>query len=344
MPTPTGVLVYDGPPVTPEWFAVRRAGITGTDLPKILGLSKYGTALSVWLDKRGESDDDTAGEAARWGNLLEDVVAREWAHRNQTTVTPVGVIANVDHEWQRASLDRLVTTCPDEGPDYCNSPHPDSPAGRMARCGLEVKTRSAYKRGSFKDGEPDDVLAQVAWGLLVTGLDHMHLAVLIGGQELLTFRVDRDPVLEQYLVDAARPVWDAVTAGDPPQVHPDAEGVLLADLNTLYGKRDGEISLPPDAEDWLAKYASANRSEYIAKRVKATAKAALVQMLGDREVGLLGDTPAFTYFTPDPADQVTADDLRALRTDNPELYAALVEDGVITQTKPGPRFNLKRRN
>lgn len=330
--TPTGVLVYEGEPVTPEWFAVRREGITGTDLPKILGLSKYGSSLSVWLDKRGEGGEDLSGEAARWGNLLEDIVAREWALRRDTQVSPVGVIAHAGWMWQRASLDRLVHGCPDA----------DDPQATPI-CGLEVKTRSAYKRGSFKDGEPDDVLAQVLWGRLVTGLDHMHLAVLIGGQELLEFRVDRDPILEQYLVDAAKPVWDAVLDGDPPTAHPDAEGVLLADLNRLYGSRAGEIELPEDADTWLTKYADANRIESSAKRAKAEAKAALVQMLGSGEVGLRDEVPAFTYITPEPSDQVTADSLRALRVDNPELYAALTEDGVITRTDPGPRFNLKRR-
>lgn len=380
-PTPTGVLVYDGPPVTDEWFKVRREGITGTDLPKILGLSKYGTALSVWLDKRGELRDE-AGEAARWGNLLEDVVAQEWALRNHTSVEAVGVIANIDHPWQRASLDRLVKQCPDlpssqllsatqdlaaagdqttrhgqavpdtqatgavSGSDSAQAIRPATPIadtpGRPT-CGLEVKTRSAYKRGDFRSSEPDDVLAQVSWGLLVTGLDHMHIAVLIGGQELLQFRVDRDPTLETYLVNAARPVHEAVLVGEPPAVHPDAEGVLLADLAQLFPSRDGQVELPADAEIHVAAYAEVLAEERALKRQKELAKSALVQMLGSADMGLVDGIPVVTYFTPEPSDTVTADDLRALAKDNPELYAALREDGVITQTQPGPRFTLKRR-
>lgn len=326
--TPEGVLVYVGEPLTDAWFRVRRGGITGTDLPKILGLSKYGTALSVWLSKRGEASD-SAGEAAEWGHLLEDVVAQEWARRNDTRVTTVGIIANAWDDWMRASLDRLVVVCPDTGEENV--------------CGLEVKTRSAYKRGSFKDGEPDDVLAQVSWGLRVTGLDHMHLAVLIGGQELLSFRVDRDAELEQYLYDAAVPVWASVVAGDPPEVHPDAEGVLLADLNRLYNFRDGAVALPHEAETWIAAYRTANGQEYAAKKVKEEAKSALVQMLAGGNVGTLDDAPAFTYVAPEPKFTITADDLREFEVTNPELYVALIEDGVITQTSPGPRFNLKRK-
>lgn len=331
--TPTGRLVYDGEPHTEEWFGVRRQGITGTDLPKILGLSKYGTALSVWLDKRGELDDE-AGEAALWGNLLEDVVAQEWAQRNETSVEEVGVIAKHGEEWIRASLDRLVDRCPDVA---------DPQVGEVL-CGLEVKTRSAYKKGSWKEREPDDVLAQVAWGLLATGLDHMHLAVLIGGQELLAFRVDRDATLEDYLTKQARPVWEAVQAGDPPPVNPDAEGVLLQELNKLYAKRAGERDLnPAEVSPWLEQYAEAQGEAKAAKARQVEAQTALVQSLDDGDTGLVDERPAFTYRAPEPADRVTADDLRALRKDNPELYEALREEGLITTSEPGPRFNFKWR-
>ncbi len=187
--TPEGVLVTDAPPESDDWLAARRGGITGTDLPKILGLTKYGNALSVWLDKRGELDD-AAGEAARWGNLLEDPVAQEWAARHGAKVERVGVLANTERPWVRASLDRLVVhgMCPDGGFD----------------CGLEVKTRSAFKADEYRSGVPDDVLAQVEWGLIATGLHHMHVAVLIGGQRMESLRVDRDEQVEAYLLDALK--------------------------------------------------------------------------------------------------------------------------------------------
>lgn len=326
--TPNGVLVYDGPPVTPEWFAARREGITGTDLPKILGDSRYGNALSVWLDKRGELEDDDAMEAAHWGNILEDPVAQEWARRHGTSVSKVGVIAKVDERWIRASLDRLVEGCPDGD----------------GRCGLEVKTRSAYKARDYRGEEvPDDVLAQTTWGLIATGLNHMHVAVLLGGQKLLSFRVDRDPVLEGYLIEAAEKVWQAVLEGNPPEVHPDADGVLLAQLNEIYTKRLGERELPAKAAEYLEDYRGGNELERQGKQIKTRAKSALVQMLDDGEVGLLDGDVVFTYTAPDPSDQVTADSLRDLRRDNPELYEALREDGLISESTPNPRFNLKRK-
>jgi putative phage-type endonuclease len=329
METPTGYLVTDAAPGSGEWFAARREGITGTDLPKILGLTKYGNALSVWMDKRGELEDD-AGEAARWGNLLEDVVAQEWARRNGVSVEPVGVLAKDDDPWKRASLDRLCLMCPDDRLD------PDEP-----RCGLEVKTRSAFKSGSFRDDVPDDVLAQVAWGLHVTGLHHMHVAVLIGGQELRQFRVERDAKLEEYLSDAAAPVWHAVQNGFPPEAHPDSEGVLLALLNKIYEKRAGEREVDVDkAVEWLDAYSAACDLAKDADAAKTRAKTALVQLLDDGDTGLVDGAAAYTYKAPAPSDSLPAKELKRLREESPEIYEALCSEGYIRPTKPAPRFNL----
>jgi putative phage-type endonuclease len=323
--TPTGVLVTDAEPETDEWFAARRDGITGTDLPKILGLTKYGNALSVWLDKRGELGDD-AGEAARWGQILEDPVAQEWAQRHSTTVDPVGVLAHHEQPWMRASLDRLVRFCPDGD----------------GQCGLEVKTRSAFKSKVFQSEIPDDVLAQTTWGLMVTGLHHMHVAVLIGGQELRSFRVDRDEKVEQYLLEAAAPIWAAVQDGVPPEAHPDADGVLLALLNQLYEKRAGDRDLDPEkAQPWLDQYAEGAEIEKQGKALKEQAKAGLVQLLDDGDAGLVDGVLAFTYRRPDPGETLTAANFRKFRADQPEIYEALRAEGYITTTKPGPRFDFK---
>ena len=51
------------------WLAERRSGIGGSDIAAILGLSPWKTAVDVWLDKTGQREDDTVGdaEAVRWG-------------------------------------------------------------------------------------------------------------------------------------------------------------------------------------------------------------------------------------------------------------------------------------
>lgn len=330
MPTPSGVLVYDGAPHTDDWYAVRRRGITATDLPLILGLTKYGNALSVWRDKRGERVDE-AGEAAYWGTVQEPIVAERWSDLNQTAVDKVGVLANSNNPWMVASLDRLVTTCP------------DGSGSEGRRCGLEIKTRNAYVAGKWRDEVPDDALAQVQWQLMVTGLHHMHVACLIGGQRLQQYTVARDKQLEDYLMAAALPVWHAVHGGVPPDVTADEEGVLLRELNKMFADREGAIVVNETmADEYSSLYLEGHKQEGRGKRIKEVAKGNMVKMLGGAEVATDEDNnPLWTYKRPEATDTMTADNLKRLNTEQSTLYASLVAGGYITKTKPNPKFNLK---
>jgi putative phage-type endonuclease len=302
--TPTSVLLSTAEPETDEWFAQRRAGLTATDIPKILGLSIYGNALSVWADKRGEIPPTEAGEAAKWGQILEDPVAREWAARNQVTVAPIGTVAHVTDRWKRCSLDRKVYGCPD-GP-----------------CPLEVKTRSAFVAGRWSGDIPDDVLAQVAWQMEVTGYDHIHLAVLIGGQQLREFRVnlgsrplsagvgqsassevgrelviDLDTEVRDFIVAEAERVWGHVEDGTPPTV--EADELLARILDQIHSARDGVTDADPaTVEALVADYDDALHAETEAKAAKTAARARLIELMGDGQaIAVPGvDGPAVTYY------------------------------------------------
>src|SRR5690606_40390261 len=57
-------------------------------------------------------DVDDAGEAAFWGTVHEEPVARHWAMRNRSVIRRVGLVAHVDHPHWMTTLDRRVTECP----------------------------------------------------------------------------------------------------------------------------------------------------------------------------------------------------------------------------------------
>ena len=310
--TPSGVLVSTAEPDTAEWFQVRRDGITATDIAKILDLSQHGNALSVWMDKRGDTVDLGTHEAARWGQILEEPIAQEWAARNGASVRPVGVIANAVHGWQRASLDRLVQDCPDgDGP-----------------CALEVKTRSAFLAGKWKLSVPDDVLAQTTWQMHVTGLDHIHVAALIGGQRLREFRVDREPQVEALILREAERVWADVLGGFEPETDPTA--VLLKILNVLNPDRDGDAEIPAAEGDALAAaYSAAQVAVRSAEQQKEAAKTAVVAALGSAERLTAGGTVLFTYREQDKHSINVAD----LEANDPALYLEVLSGGHITTTR-----------
>lgn len=205
--TPTGTVIARLDPQADRqtWLTLRRTGIGSSDMAAVLGMSRYRSELDVYLDKIGETplDSDDAGEAALWGNLLEHVVAVEWADRHGVAVRRVGTVAHVAHRHMICDLDRMVTGCPDH-----------------KRCALEVKTRSAWKADEWKDGAiPDDVEAQVMHQLAVTGLDAIHVAALVGGQRLESRLVARDSDYIGDLLRVGESFWNGhVTAGVPPTI------------------------------------------------------------------------------------------------------------------------------
>jgi putative phage-type endonuclease len=313
--TPAGVLLGSPAPKSEEWFAIRRSGITATDLPRILELSQYGNARSVWHEKRGELPRDSDGEAAHWGNLLEDVVAQEWSRRHGgVPVLPIGLIANAAEPWMLCALDRIVLDgCPD--------------GGLRRGCALEVKTRSAFVAGKWRDDVPDDVLAQVAWQRRTTGLDHIHIACLLGGQQLVEHRYDADAELEAYLVESAGAVWQDVLDGRPPPV--DMTGVLADLLDQLHPNRAGEKDVDDaTARRLLDAHHAARDAEKAAERQKEAARAAVLSELGDAEILTSGGAPIFTY------RQQTKQSIsvRDLEDNDVELFEQVLAGDHITQT------------
>jgi putative phage-type endonuclease len=329
---PLAEIVTTADPGSPEWFAARRGGITATDVVAVLGLSGHANTLSVWHDKRGELPDDDAGEAALWGHLLEDPVAREWARRRGVRLHRVGVAARRDASWMRASVDRKVLGCP---------------LKRLGPCIVEIKTRSAFTRGQWRDGVPDDVLAQVIWQLLVTGAEHAHVAVLVGGQQLLdppAIRVADEIEVAELIQSEALAAWEAVVDGRPPEV--DAGAALLSLLDRLHPARDGAHEVPVDDLDdtatALAGYVAAGDAERDAKAAKEAAKARLVQRLGPAETAVHPVTaqPLWTYRRPRPAQHADPALIRDVVDD--ATWVSLLEAGAVTTVQQGPRIHITK--
>lgn len=205
--TPTGTIIARLDPQLDRelWLTLRRTGIGSSDMAAVLGMSKYRSELDVYRDKVGDTplDSDDAGEAARWGNLLEHIVATEWAERHGVRVRRIGTVAHVDRRHLLCDLDRYVIGCPDH-----------------ARCALEVKTRSAWKADEWRDGGlPEDVEAQTMQQLAVTGLDAIHVAGLVGGQKLEARLVLPEPDYIADLFAVADEFWNEnVLARVPPAI------------------------------------------------------------------------------------------------------------------------------
>ncbi|OPC83053.1 hypothetical protein B4N89_20805 [Embleya scabrispora] len=310
--TPTARLITPADADHDVWLTARRGGIGSSDIAAVLGLSKYGNALSVYHDKRGslplEGDDS---EPALWGRAIEDTVAREWCRRNRSFGRRVGLVAHTERPWQRCTLDRRIVECP-------------LSAEREA-CALEIKCRSAFKAGQWRAGIPDDVLAQVLWQADVTGFDHVHAACLIGGNDYRQFVIrvaDYEATIDDLRAAGAH-LWEQIQAGRPPVLDRDADPDPLIDLyRRLHPDRQGlvRIDRDGDAQNALGDYCEAAADESAAKKAKKQAHARLLGHLGGAYMAVLGDKPAYSI----EQSSKSTPDLARLREEFPEAYAACV--------------------
>ena len=64
-----------------EWLRGRKHYLGGSDIAAILGLSSYKSAVDIYLEKTSDNiNNDTTSQPARWGILLEDIIAKEYSH------------------------------------------------------------------------------------------------------------------------------------------------------------------------------------------------------------------------------------------------------------------------
>jgi putative phage-type endonuclease len=325
--TPTGRLVLPSSASRQDWLDARRAGIGASDVPAILGVSDFGTPRSVYYDKTGMLDD-TAGDAAHWGNLLEEPIARDWARRNRSVVQRVGLVAHIDDPILMCTLDRRITECP-------------LPETRHEVCALEIKCRSAFKASRWLDGAPDDVLAQILFQLAVTGYDHVHYAVLVGGNDYRqgVVRAADHQQLMADIVTAVRRFWDDYVTRQvvPPQS--DNGTRELAMYKAMHSDRDGVAHLDrqPEVLDVLRDYETNRLAESAAKKRKELAQAELLRLLGDHAVAALDNEKAYSM---EPRAGKPTCDFARLAERYPEAYRECVSRKPFDQLDIDKRYRL----
>jgi len=77
--------------LTKEQKAARFSGIGGSDAAAAIGINPYRTPVDVWMEKTGRSDrpDLSDNQAVHFGNVLEDIVAKEYQRRTGRKVANV---------------------------------------------------------------------------------------------------------------------------------------------------------------------------------------------------------------------------------------------------------------
>lgn len=216
-----------------EWLALRRQGIGGSDMGKLLGVSRWGTPLDVWLDKTGRAVETDDNESMWLGRTLEDAVARRYAAEKGVRVERYGFMLIDRKNRLVGNVDRLVAI-----------------EGKAAHKG-EVRTSKALEiktSGQMPwDELPSHYQAQVhTYMALLPTVDVVDVAALFYGLQrgMKIYVEERDAMIMDYIRDTAREFWERYVATDtppPPESESDCRRLwqvskrvaVTADVDTL---------------------------------------------------------------------------------------------------------------
>ncbi len=295
-----------------EWLELRRRGIGGSDAAAILGLNPWKTAMDVWLEKTGEftEDEEPGNEKMYWGNVLEDIVAREFAARTGLKVRRRNaILKHKGYPFMIANVDRLVI-------------------GHKA--GLECKTAGQYSADDWAMGVPDYYIPQVQHYMAVTGYKAWYVAVLIGGQEFRSYKITRDGQFIRELIEAESEFWNMVETRTPPPIDGTKASTEL--IKRLYpeAEKGKEVELPFEAFELIQQYERACEEEKRIQLIKDEAVNKLKDMLGTAEKGSIhGRTVIWQNVVSKRLDT------KALQKEYPDIYERFVQESIYR------RFSIK---
>lgn len=295
-----------------EWLSIRRKGIGGSDMAAVLGVSKYGNALTVWEDKRGEREPVEENEFMYWGNVLEEVVAQEFSKRTGWKVRNNNyTLQSIEYPYLLANIDRDIV-----GVD----------------AGLECKTASAYKESEWEgDKVPDNYYVQCQHYMAVTGKASWWIACLVGGNRFFYKEIPRDEDLIKTIIEEGKAFWQMVIDGTKPAV--DGSDESSNALKRWYpAANDRTIELGESAKYYISEYQKAKEEEAAATARKKEAQNVLCSMLGENQSGTIGE---YTVNWKNRKGSETLDK-KAFKAEYPELFDKFVKVG-----QPTRMFSIK---
>lgn len=299
-----------------EWLLDRRQGIGGSDVATILGLNKWKAPYQLWLEKTGQVDlGEADSEPAYWGNVLEEVVAKEFTERTGLKVRRRNqVFEHPLHPFLRANIDRDVV-------------------GEKAV--LECKTANAYLAKEWEGNDiPLSYLCQVQHYMNVLGYDHAYIAVLIGGQKFIWKQIERDQELIDMITERLVDFWETNVLGG---AEPPVDGSIATSdfLQERYAEEGTEeVTLPATYDELLEYRRQLKEDESIIKTKVTEVENQIKNELGKRNA-VVGITPRFVI------SWKTVNSNRLNKKLLAKKYPEAAKDPDIYQTSESKRMNIK---
>lgn len=295
-----------------HWLELRAGVVTSTEVSALFGESPYLTAFELWHRKKsGDLGEIADNDRMKWGRRLEASIAEGVAEDFGVDVRNLQEFATHDDVRMGASFDyeiigtlahepltgdrRLVDLYDEFGPGVMEIKNVDGLAWRNNWTRGEVAEAPAHIEIQLQ-AQLDCLCRE--WGCIVA---------LVGGNEAHVIIRKRDPAVGNALRRKVAEFWASIEANNPPPpVMPQDAAFIVqlyqfAEPGKLFdGRGDAEIA------SLCAEYHQAGKDEKAAKDRKESARARLLERIGDAEkvmadgftvsAGMVGpaEIPAYT--------------------------------------------------
>jgi putative phage-type endonuclease len=255
------------------WLALRGKDITSTDVAALFELSPYKTRLQLWHQKTGGlSDTVEENERMRWGNRLQDAIARGIAEDMGWDVRARNVYSRIDERRIGSSFDFEILG------------HEDGPGL------LEIKNVDFLvfrDKWSDEDGvveAPAHIELQLQHQLLVTGRSWGVIAALVAGNTIKYCIRKADPEVHAQILDEVARFWVSVESGVAPEPHYPEDANVVAKLHAR--ANPGEVidaTGDMETDDLVSRYREVSSNIKSLEDIKDSLKAQLLTRIGTAE-------------------------------------------------------------
>ncbi|MDB8804407.1 MULTISPECIES: YqaJ viral recombinase family nuclease [unclassified Romboutsia] len=278
-----------------EWLKERGKGIGGSDASSVVGLNPYKSSVSVYLEKLSyiknninNTDDKTINSILNkntqhiedtiytnykieLGNKLKDFVAKEFALKTNKKVRNInGILKNDKYPFAIANIDRAIV-------------------GEKAF--LECKVSGSYFKGEWKNGVPINYKVQCYHYMAVTGATHCYVAALIGNEDLVIHKIDRDEEIIEDIMKLEKMFWEKCVLGDNIPI-PDGSDDYSKVLKNLYKESKEEEIILFEKENYLNRYDDVvglikeldSEKKAIEQYIQSQMKEYEIAYIGDRKI------------------------------------------------------------
>lgn len=255
-----------------KWLEARKEGIGGSDASSILGLNPYKSAVSVYMEK---IDDNYALEKTNYkmelGNKLEDFVAREFSLKTGKKVRNInGILRNDKYPFAIANIDRAIVS---------------------EKAFLECTVTNSFSKKEWIKEVPTHIKIQCYHYMAVSGATHCYVAALIGNEELVVHKLQRDQEAIEDIMKKEEAFYNECIIGENIPL-PDGSEDYSNFLKSKYKESKNETLLLFIKEDKINRYDELvknikkleNEKKCIEQYIQDQMKECEVAFIGDRKI------------------------------------------------------------